>query len=266
MVEADLVASIRDYFDLNSYEAKVWLALLGRGIASAGELAEITSVPRSRTYDILESLERKGLAMMRLGKPIKYIATNPDEVIGKMKKQIELNLAERTRRLNEMKNTTVWSEIVDLYTKGIKKVDPTQVSGAIRGRHHLHDQFEELFSNAEKEILIVTSGIELNRIMEYHHPVLKTAKERGVDIRIAVSSEGLTDKNLKLAKSVAEVRELADIDSRFVIVDNSEIIFMLLPEKDIHPSYDTGIWIHSPFFTKALEVMFVRAWDGMKKL
>ena len=74
MVDADLVASIRDYFDLNSYEAKVWLALLGRGIASAGELAEITSVPRSRTYDILESLERKGLAMMRLGKPIKYIA------------------------------------------------------------------------------------------------------------------------------------------------------------------------------------------------
>ncbi|MBR9681710.1 MAG: TrmB family transcriptional regulator [Candidatus Altiarchaeota archaeon] len=266
MVDADLVSSIRDYFDLNSYEAKVWLALLGRGIASAGELAEITSVPRSRTYDILESLERKGLAMMRLGKPIKYIATNPDEVIGKMKKQIELNLAERSRRLDEMKNTDVWEEIVELYTKGIKKVDPTQVSGAIRGRHHLHDQFEELFGGAEKEILIVTGGIELNRIMEYHHPILKTAKEKGVDIRISIKKDGVTDKNLKLAKSVSEVRELIDIDSRFVLIDNKELIFMLLPEQDIHPSYDTGIWIHSPFFAGALKVMFTREWEKMKKL
>ncbi|HDR53199.1 MAG TPA: TrmB family transcriptional regulator [archaeon] len=266
MADADLVASIRDYFDLNSYEAKVWLALLGRGIASAGELAELTSVPRSRTYDILESLERKGLAMMRLGKPIKYIATNPDEVIGKMKKQIELGLAERARRLDDMKGSNVWHDIVQLYSKGIKKVDPTQVSGAIRGRHHLHDQFEEQFKNSEKEILIVTSGIELNRIMEYHHAALKIARDKGVDIRIAVSKDGLTPKNLELAKAVGEVRHLVDIDSRFVLVDSRELIFMLLPEQDIHPSYDTGIWIHSPFFAEALKVMFTRQWSEMKQL
>ncbi len=54
----EMIAKIKDYFNLNIYETKVWLALLGKGSASAGEIASISGVPRSRTYDVLESLER----------------------------------------------------------------------------------------------------------------------------------------------------------------------------------------------------------------
>jgi sugar-specific transcriptional regulator TrmB len=161
MIDERLVDTIKEHFDLNSYEAKVWIALLGRGITSAGELAELTGVPRSRTYDILESLERKGLVIMRLGKPIKYISLNPVEVINKLKKHVDLELHERVKRIDEVKENPIWREVLDLYEKGIKKIDPTQVSGAIRGRHHLHDRFEELFNEAEEEILLATSGIEM---------------------------------------------------------------------------------------------------------
>ena len=62
LVKQDLINKIKDYFDLNIYETKVWIALLGKGIASAGEIAEISGVPRSRTYDVLESLEKQGFA------------------------------------------------------------------------------------------------------------------------------------------------------------------------------------------------------------
>ncbi|MBR9679802.1 MAG: TrmB family transcriptional regulator [Candidatus Altiarchaeota archaeon] len=266
MMDDALVDVVKEYFDLNSYEAKVWLALLGRGISSAGELAEMTGVPRSRTYDILESLERKGLVIMRLGKPIKYIAVNPQEVIDKLKKRVELNLHGRMKRIDGIKKTPIWEEVMDLYTKGIKKVDPTQISGAIRGRHHLHDRFEELFNESEQEIFLAASGIELNRVIEYHHATLKSAKDRGVVIKMAVKSEGLTEKNLKNAKAFGEIRELTGLDTRFVLVDSREVIFMLLPEQDIHPSYDTGVWIHSPFFAKSLRTMMMNAWKGMKKL
>ncbi len=54
----ELIKKIKVYFDLNIYETKVWLALLSRGISSAGEIAEVSSVPRSRTYDVLEGLEK----------------------------------------------------------------------------------------------------------------------------------------------------------------------------------------------------------------
>ena len=45
---------------LNSYEVKIWTALLSRGVSTAGELSGIANVPRSRSYDVLESLEKKG--------------------------------------------------------------------------------------------------------------------------------------------------------------------------------------------------------------
>jgi sugar-specific transcriptional regulator TrmB len=236
MIDERLVDTIKEHFDLNSYEAKVWIALLGRGITSAGELAELTGVPRSRTYDILESLERKGLVIMRLGKPIKYISLNPKEVIDKLKKQVDMELHERVERIEEVKSNPIWEEVIELYEKGIKKVDPTQVSGAIRGRHHLHDRFEELFTEAQEEVLLATSGVELNRIIEYHYPALRAAKERGVEVKIAVDKEGLTKKNLKLSKELGEIRKLKEIDTRFVIIDGREIIFMLTSDQEVHPS------------------------------
>mgnify|MGYP001575302746 FL=1 len=83
LVKTELVSKIKDYFDLNIYETKVWLALLGKGIASAGEVAEISRVPRSRTYDVLESLEKKGFAIVKLGKPVKYIGVKPKLILEK---------------------------------------------------------------------------------------------------------------------------------------------------------------------------------------
>jgi len=77
---------LRSSFDLNEYEAKIWMALLSKGIATAGELADISSVPRSRSYDVLESLEKRGFILMKLGKPIKYLAVEPHEVISRLKK------------------------------------------------------------------------------------------------------------------------------------------------------------------------------------
>jgi len=75
------IISLRKIFDLNLYEVKVWTSLLSRGTSTAGELSNISDVPRSRTYDILESLEKKGFIVMKLGKPIKFVALKPEEVV-----------------------------------------------------------------------------------------------------------------------------------------------------------------------------------------
>ena len=53
IMKQDLVKRIKEYFNLNIYETKVWLALLTKGIASAREVADLSGVPRSRTYDVL---------------------------------------------------------------------------------------------------------------------------------------------------------------------------------------------------------------------
>src|SRR3990167_4807938 len=99
MIRSELVKRIKEYFNLNIYETKVWIALLSRGIASAGEIATISGVPRSRTYDVLESLEKRGFAIVKIGKPVKYIAVKPVEVLEKMKLKTMYDAQEKIKSL-----------------------------------------------------------------------------------------------------------------------------------------------------------------------
>ena len=89
IIKDDVLSRLRRYFDLNLYEVKIWTALLSRGTSTAGELSDIANVPRSRSYDVLESLEKKGFVVVKLGKPIKYLAVDPNEVVERVKKNIK---------------------------------------------------------------------------------------------------------------------------------------------------------------------------------
>ena len=68
---------------LNQYESRIYSALLAGGSLTAGELAESSNVPRSRVYDVLTSLEKKGFAIVKLGKPVKYLGVKPYMILEK---------------------------------------------------------------------------------------------------------------------------------------------------------------------------------------
>ena len=105
LVKQELINRIKDYFDLNIYETKVWLALLSKGVASVGEVATISRVPRSRAYDVLESLEKKGFAIIRMGKPVKYLGVKPQIILERIKTDIRKNAEERVNDLSKIKET-----------------------------------------------------------------------------------------------------------------------------------------------------------------
>ncbi len=264
IVEKKILKKLRSAFDLNLYEVKIWTALLSRGISTAGELSDITDVPRSRAYDVLESLERKGFVVMKLGKPIKYIAIAPQEIIERMKKKAELSAADKITRLEKLKDTEMLGELKRLYEKGIEMVEPSELSGALKGRHNLHDHLDLMVRDAEESIEILTTGAEFKRLVEYHLPSLKGAKEKGVNIRIAAPIDKQNAEAAEAAKGVAEVRHIDHIDARFYVIDNDEVMFMILPESEVHPTYDTGIWVHSPFFAEALSSLFEQAWNQLE--
>ena len=99
IIKQELVNRIKDYFGLNVYEAKVWLALLKKGIASAGEVSEMSGIPRSRAYDVLESLEKRGFAMAKLDKPVKYIGVKPKIIIEKLKNNAKKDADEKINEI-----------------------------------------------------------------------------------------------------------------------------------------------------------------------
>ncbi|MBS3156326.1 TrmB family transcriptional regulator, partial [Candidatus Woesearchaeota archaeon] len=149
IVKEEFLNKLRQFFGLNLYEVRIWTALLSRGVSTAGELSDIGNVPRSRAYDILESLEKKGFVVMKLGKPIKYIAVEPKEVVERVKKLVMEDAGESVKRLEELKTTDVLKELDLLHKQGIEFIEPTDLSGAIRGRHNIYAHMESLIKNAE---------------------------------------------------------------------------------------------------------------------
>src|SRR3989339_1838404 len=114
IVKEEFLGRLRKIFDLNLYEVKVWTALLSRGVSTAGELSNISDVPRSRTYDILESLEKKGFIVMKVGKPIKFIALKPAEVVERVKRNLMIEAQEKSKRLEQLKSDEVLEELNSL--------------------------------------------------------------------------------------------------------------------------------------------------------
>jgi len=264
IVKEEFLSRLRKIFDLNLYEVKVWTALLSRGTSTAGELSSISDVPRSRTYDILESLEKKGFIVMKLGKPIKFIALRPEEVIERVKKNLVIDAKEKSKRLEKLKGEEVLDELTSLFSDGIKYVESTDLSGALKGRQNVYNHLDMLVREAQKSITLITTADGLSRKLEVLLPSLEKAKKRGVDIRVVAE---ITPENKQIAKDfskVAEVRDCGKLKARFMLVDGEQLMFMLLNDEDVHPTYDIGVWLNTEFFASALEQLFEVAWKGFK--
>jgi len=263
IVQKDFLNKLKD-FGLNTYESKLWTALLSRGVSTAGELSDIANVPRSRSYDVLESLQRKGFIIMKLGKPIKYIAVPPEEVLERIKKKVKKDSEIQLQLINELKSGEIINELNLLHTQGVELVEPNDLSGSLKGRDNLYNHLETIIKGAKSSIDIVTSYPGLLRKSELFKLSLAKAKQRGVRIRIAAPIKQV-DKSIKEFSKIAEIRH-TELKTRFCIVDRKELVFMVMDDEKVHPSYDIGIWVNTKFFANALVAMFDSEWRKMKQV
>jgi len=265
IVQTDFLNKLKD-FGLNTYEAKLWTALLSRGISTAGELSDIANVPRSRSYDVLESLEKKGFIVMKIGKPIKYIAVAPEEVVERVKKQVRDEADKHVDVLKELKSSSILTELNLLHTQGISMVDPTELSGCIKGRNNIYNQMESMIKGAQKSIVLVTSTQGLLRKHNNLKQALASANKRGIEVKIAAPLTKECKDALKDLTEIAEIRHTDAVKSRFMVIDNKELLFMLLDDKDVHHSYDVGVWVNTNFWASTIGNFFNTEWKSMKPI
>ena len=265
IIKEDFLTKLRAAFDLNIYEVKIWTSLLSRGLATAGELSDISNVPRSRSYDVLESLEKKGFVIMKLGKPIKYIAVQPQEIIKRVKKAIQINADDQIKSYDNIKDSTLFNEIELLYKQGIEHVEPSNLSGAIRGRDAIYNHMESMMEKAEKSVILVTTEEGFVRKVANFSETFKRIKENSnVKIKIAAPLNKESKKLVKDLKDYAEVKHVNNLTARFMLIDGREVLFMINNDKEVHESYDVGVWVDTPFFTSALENMFNMSWKKIE--
>ena len=254
---------------LNLYERKLYVALLSRGTSNVGELAELSKVPRSRCYDVLESLSDKGFVIIKNTKPIQYIAVPPAEAIDRAKENIKKKLQENIHRLESFKSSGYIDELSKLHKFGMDVVDLSDLTGMIKDRYSIYQHIGSMIKNTENSLDIITSEEGLIDLYRMHGALIQKASDRGISCRILAP---ITDKNkyvVDVLSSVCDIKDLNSIDDhkiegRIILKDKKESVVSLTHDKEVPKSQDSVFWTASEHLARdilspAFETMWKQA-------
>lgn len=258
---------------LNLYERKLWVALLSRGKSTAGELSDISGVPRSRCYDVLESLADKGFVILQPGKPMSYVAIAPGDAFERAKKRTAQKALDMTERIDRIKKSDVLKDLNKIHKESVSIVKPEDLTGALKGRFSMHDQLGSMFKRAKKNIHVVTTKQGLQELHEKHLQSIQKAVKSGVDVKIIAP---INKQNLDIAKSLAKFAKIKDISNiesleklsaRFAVVDGDKFLMALTDDEKTHPAQDVSLWTESAHAASGvMKPMFNMLWKNAKNI
>ena len=109
---------------LNLYESKAYATLLKAGTANAYKVSKESGIPRARIYDVLETLTKRGLAMLEESSENAKIYTPvPSKVfLEKTKKEWENDFEDVTNALNKLEMEADKRDIYVFTVKGKENI------------------------------------------------------------------------------------------------------------------------------------------------
>lgn len=196
----EVIESLKE-LGFNTYEAKVYLALLKKYPATGYEVSQIADVPQSRAYDTLKALEKEKLVVATNSKPVTYTPIKPAELTQRFKRKI---------------NSTL--EYLDKNLPSVKE-DYTEPILSITGLSNIREKIIEIIKNAKKEIYIEIWSQDF-RFMEQY---FLDAYNRGVEIKIVGYDNFKSNFGLVYEHGAAKEIE-SSLGGRMIIlaVDNEE--------------------------------------------
>lgn len=247
---------------LNLYERKIYVALLAKGVATAAQVSEIATVPRSRSYDVLESLAEKGFVVMQPSKPIKYVALKPSEALDRTKSAMKSKFDIMVERIDKLKNSSVLNDLNSIHKEGLDLIQPTEMTGTLKGEETINRHLQSIIKEAKKNVEIITTEKGLNNIHSNNMRVLKKLSKKGVKIKIAAPVKD--NKVSKSLSSIADVRNVRSANSRMTIIDGEHVLMALTDDK-VHASQYIALWANSRHAVKNMATpIFNQVWKDSR--
>src|SRR5574344_1388340 len=98
----DIIEKLKD-LGFNSYEAKVYIALLKKYPSTGYEVSQNADIPQSRAYDALKSLEAESIVYATKEKPQRYSRISPRELTQKFKRRVNSSIDFLEKKLPNVK-------------------------------------------------------------------------------------------------------------------------------------------------------------------
>ncbi len=253
---------------LTSYEAKTYHTLSSVGISDAKEISTKSGVPWGRIYDVLNTLEGKGLVESQSSRPKQFNPVEPRtalEILLKLKsKEIEL-LKDSAARIESELNTIYqipeeesmfWN--VTLGPEMDKKIF-----------EKMADAKEEVIVYNELKKFSMPSEDEINKMKEFFQHLLSNK----VQIRILFTLKEMEipeEFSLYLASFVGiqgnfQVRVTSQSTNCFDIIDG-EKVFLKVPNPINPTEYFAAIYVWQKRFAEELRSRFNELWKNAKEV
>lgn len=242
---------------LTDYEASTYLTLASIISGTATEISMGSKVPRSRIYDILKGMARKGFVEIERGRPLKYTVIPPTEVFQKNKQKLLEDLEEA-----ELELTTI-------YESQISKI-PAPI-WLIHGQEKIIKKELEIISRA-KEGVNIRAGFMFNGEVEQLKKKINQASKKGIVTKIMTAVDIMIgDKKINMKNELkgmqAEVRIYPIPYVKMIVRDGKEMMLIFSKFEDnktIVNQSAIGVWNQYSEIAKNYMDVFETQWNSRK--
>ncbi len=244
-------------------EAEVYLALLQKNGLSAPEVSKITTITRTKAYEILQNLVKKGLCNVTSKNGMKIFSGIEPTIAIKNVLSIYENELCRKQKLGEQ----LFEELTELYKIKEKNSGPLDYIEVLNDVGQIRERFMSIQNNTKQQILVFTKPPYTNLTVEDTLETETNVIKNKVSAKSIYEYQGLTKDELdQLIRSInkyeeigEEARIIKELPMKMVISDETITMFALSDRVSLMPSLTTMIVDH-PDFAKAQKKVFETYW------
>lgn len=250
---------------LSELEARVYISLLQKNNFSATEIASITNINRTQTYDILSKLVKKGLCTEIRGNKKKYIAVDPEKVLSALEKELE----KKKKIASELS-----SQLSEIYNGSHDNQNPLDFIEVLFTRTSIINRIESLERSSTDCVMAFNKPpyamnigqSDLNKISAEFRSPQQEGIAKGVKFRSLYEIEGKNSKEfiekVKYFHAMGEeVKVAVHLPFKMFVFDKQIILLALRNQADTSVSFTTMTIDHSDF-AEAMAGIFELYWQG----
>ncbi|HXW37381.1 MAG TPA: helix-turn-helix domain-containing protein [Nitrososphaerales archaeon] len=242
---------LREAFGLNSYESRVYLALLS-GPKKPKEAAASSGVPLPRTYDTLRSLCQKGFANDALGA---FAAVRPSVALKSRVEALARDFGESQSR-REAASKRLVEALEPLYSKK-QESEPVM----LRGVEAIAAAFAEVLGGSGHVYLMVRKGLEAKGLFLRY--LSEASAGRRVDILVPVGA-ALSASDMKALDSIGASVRRSSAAVLDVMTGDESVIFGV-PARGSDESFGAvAVWVKDASFAVSMTHSLGQVWRAAR--
>lgn len=247
------ITELLERLGLTEYEAKTLTTLFKLRETEAPEISRIAQVPKTRVYDVLDRLTKKGLVIEIYGRPKKFRVTDPNNALESLIRRKKEEIKELEKRSSEIR------DVIGTVQKAEEESGEKVMK--VKDKQDFLRILEQEIGKAKNEVLAFTK-LEDNHLAL--REALNDALKRKVDVKVVSKiPSNYSETAKKLSNQGIDLREI-DHGINAYVIDKKRVVLGISDFSKQKPEYHFTIWNNNKGIANAFQKYFDHCWKEGK--